>query len=78
MLKISTIDSSLRDTIKTKVYRMFGKSRPSLTMSTWIKNRVFVLALVLLVTSVFQVSFTWTQYGDNSYSGQGVMTLTIK
>ena len=73
MLKISTIDSSLRDTIKTKVYRMFGKSRPSLTMSTWIKNRVFVLALVLLVTSVFQVSFTWTQYGDNSYSGQGVI-----
>ena len=50
---------------------MFRKKRHSYFMNDFFKQKLLVLAIVTLVACFFQVAFTWSHYGDETYAGQG-------
>ncbi len=38
-----------------------------------VKQKIVVLSVVILITGLLQIAFTWSQYGDDSYAGQGAI-----
>jgi len=42
-------------------------------MSAPFHQKILILSLAFIVACIFQVAFTWMQYGEPTYSGQGVI-----